>query len=313
MSNPLIDVQKFGQSIWYDNIRRGLITSGELAQMVEKDGLLGVTSNPAIFTAAITGSPDYDQPLKALVSQGGGNAMDLYEKLAIQDIQLACDVLYPVYVRTDKIDGYISRIDSMVDDKIAGPKGLLDTTEDSARRDKLKSLVGKVAIANAKVAYASFKKIYASDRWKALAAKKAQPQRLLWASTSTKNPKYPKTYYVDELIGEQTVNTVPADTFKAFRESGTVRPTLTQNWDENLAHAKETMATLAEVGINFKDVTEALVKDAVQKFADPFDKLLGTVEKKRQSLQAGMAQQTYSVGEYTDAVKKSLEDWRQNA
>ena len=108
MGNPLIEVQKFGQSIWYDNIRRGLITSGELAQMVEKDGLLGVTSNPAIFTAAITGSPDYDQPLKALVGQGGGTAMDLYEKLAIQDIQLACDVLYPVYVRTNKIDGYVS-------------------------------------------------------------------------------------------------------------------------------------------------------------------------------------------------------------
>jgi transaldolase/glucose-6-phosphate isomerase len=410
MGNPLIDVQKFGQSIWYDNIRRGLITSGELAQMVEKDGLLGVTSNPAIFTAAITGSPDYDQPLKALVGQGGGTAIDLYEKLAITDIQLACDVLYPVYVRTNKIDGYvsfevspylandtqgtlkearrlhkaigrenvlikvpatpagvpaikaligegisvnvtllfaveayeavaeaflsgleeyakthddlhkvasvasffISRIDSLVDDKIAGPKGLLDTTTDSAKRDKLKSLVGKVAIANAKVAYASFKKIYATDRWKALAAKNAQPQRLLWASTSTKNPKYPKTYYVDELIGEQTVNTVPADTFKAFKESGTVRPTLTQNWDENISHAREIMATLAEVGISFKEVTEALLKDAVQKFADPFDKLLGTVEKKRQALQAGMAQQSYKLGEYEDAVKKNLEDWRQN-
>src|SRR5438270_9793614 len=85
MSNPLIDVQKFGQSIWYDNIRRGLITSGELAQMVEKDGLLGVTSNPAIFTAAMTGSPDYDQPLKALVNQGIGRAIDLYERLAIED------------------------------------------------------------------------------------------------------------------------------------------------------------------------------------------------------------------------------------
>src|SRR5947209_2532213 len=108
MANPLVDVQKYGQSIWYDNIRRGLITSGELAGMVEKDGLLGVTSNPAIFTAAITGSPDYDQPLKALVGQGGGNAMDLYEKLAIEDIQLACDVLYPVYVRTNRIDGYVS-------------------------------------------------------------------------------------------------------------------------------------------------------------------------------------------------------------
>src|SRR5262249_31233828 len=86
MGTPLIEVQKFGQSIWYDNIRRGLITSGELAQMVEKDGLLGVTSTPAIFTAAITGSPDYDQPLKALVGQGGGTAIDLHQKLALNGL-----------------------------------------------------------------------------------------------------------------------------------------------------------------------------------------------------------------------------------
>src|SRR5437867_553307 len=108
MSNRVIEVQKFGQSIWYDNIRRGLITSGELAKMVAEDGLLGVTSNPAIFTAAITGSPDYDQALKELVGKGGGTAVDLYEKLAIVDIQMACDVLYPVYVRTNRVDGYLS-------------------------------------------------------------------------------------------------------------------------------------------------------------------------------------------------------------
>src|SRR5262245_57266681 len=108
MANRVIEVQKFGQSIWYDNIRRGLITSGDLARMVNEEGLLGVTSNPAIFTAAITGSPDYDQALKALVNQGVGKAEELYEKMAIEDIQLACDVLYPVYARTKKIDGYIS-------------------------------------------------------------------------------------------------------------------------------------------------------------------------------------------------------------
>jgi transaldolase / glucose-6-phosphate isomerase len=407
MSNPLIDVQKFGQSIWYDNIRRGLITSGELAGMVEKDGLLGVTSNPAIFTAAITGSPDYDQPLKALVGQQSGDAMKLYEKLAITDIQLACDVLYPVYVRTNKIDGYISfevspylahdtagtvrdaqrlwkeigrenvlikipatdagfaaiqqaisegisvnvtllfsieayekvaecymagleayakkggdlshvasvasffisRIDTLVDSKL---EKMLDSTSDSALRDKLKKLVGKVAIANAKIAYARYKDLYSSDRWKALADKGAMPQRLLWASTSVKNPKYSKTLYVDELIGPQTVNTVPTETFVAFREQGKVRPSLVENWDENIQNARDTMALLAEVGIDFKEVTAALLKDAVQKFADPFDKLLGTVEKKRQALQGGLVAQSYSVGEYTDAVKKTLDDWRAN-
>ncbi|MBI1916429.1 MAG: transaldolase, partial [Planctomycetes bacterium] len=286
MANHVIEVQKYGQSIWYDNIRRGLITSGDLAKMVNEEGLLGVTSNPAIFTKAITGSPDYDQPIKALVAQGGGTAMDIYEKLAIEDIQMACDVLYPVYVRTNRIDGYvsfevspylandsegtikearrlhkaigrenvlikipatpagvpaiktaisegisvnvtllfstdayekvaeaymagleeyakkggdvskvasvasffISRIDSLIDDKIAGPNQLLDNEKNSAKRDKLKSLVGKIAIANAKIAYARYRELYGSDRWKALAARKAMPQRLLWASTSTKNP-----------------------------------------------------------------------------------------------------------------------------
>ena len=109
MGNPLIDVQKFGQSIWYDNIRRGLITSGELYQMVEREGLLGVTSNPAIFTAAITGSNDYDQATRALVARGVGTAVEIYTRqLAGEDIQLAADVLYPVYVRTNRVDGYIS-------------------------------------------------------------------------------------------------------------------------------------------------------------------------------------------------------------
>jgi transaldolase/glucose-6-phosphate isomerase len=410
MANPLLEVQKFGQSIWYDNIRRGLITSGELMGMVERDGLLGVTSNPAIFTAAITGSPDYDQPLKALVAQKVGSAVEIYEKLAIEDIQLAADVLYPVYMRTNRVDGYvsfevspylandtdatvqearrlhkalgrdnvlikvpatpagipairtligdgisvnvtllfsvdayekvadaymtgleqhllkggdlsrvasvasffISRIDSLIDDKIAGPGQLLDSTRDPVRRDRLKKLVGKIAIANAKVAYARYRELYGTERWKALAAKNAMPQRLLWASTSTKNPKYSKTLYVDELIGPETVNTVPAETFAAFRESGKVRPSLIENWAENIEQAHETMATLAEVGISMKEVTDTLLADAVKKFSDPFDKLLGSVEKKRQALQTGLDSQTYSLGEFADAAQKNLEDWRVN-
>jgi transaldolase/glucose-6-phosphate isomerase len=410
MGNPVIEVQKFGQSIWYDNIRRGLITSGELQGMVDHDGLLGVTSNPAIFTAAITGSTDYDQATKALVRQGVGKAIDIYEKLAIEDIQLACDVLYGVYVRTKGKDGYmsfevspylandtkgtveearrlhkalgrdnvlikvpatpagvpaiqtligegisvnvtllfavdayekvanaymvglehyaskggdiskvasvasffISRIDSLIDNKITGPKQLLDTTEDETKRKKLKSLVGKVAIANAKVAYAKYKELYASDRWKALAAKGGQPQRLLWASTSTKNPKYPKCIYVEELIGDNTVNTVPAETFTEFKKNGKVRESLTENWSENIENAREIMRTLEEVGISMKECTDFLVNDAVQKFSDPFDKLLGAVEKKRQALEKGMSQQTYEVGDAAAAVQAGLEDWRAN-
>jgi len=108
MGNPLIDVQKFGQSIWYDNIRRGLITSGELQEMVDHDGLLGVTSNPAIFEKALSGSTDYDPAMKALVDQGVGTAKDIFVRLAINDIQLAADVVHPVYTRTGGRDGYLS-------------------------------------------------------------------------------------------------------------------------------------------------------------------------------------------------------------
>jgi transaldolase/glucose-6-phosphate isomerase len=408
MANPLIEVQKYGQSIWYDNIRRGLITSGQLQQMVESDGLLGVTSNPAIFEKALNGSTDYDPATQQLVKQGVGTAIEIYERLAGEDIQTAADVLYPVYVRTGGRDGYVSfevspylahdtkatieearrlhatlgrqnvlikvpatpegipaiqqlisggisinvtllfaveayeavakaymaglqqradrgedvgkiasvasffvsRIDTLVDSKLEKD---LNATQDPARRAKLKSLVGKVAIANAKIAYARYQEIYACEAWKKLAAKGARTQRLLWASTGTKNPKYSKTIYVEELIGPDTVNTVPDETFTEFRKNGRVRPSLTENWAENIEQARETMQSLAEVGISMKEVTETLLADAVQKFADPFDKLLGAVEKKRQALIGGkMDAQTYQVGEAAKAVAETLEDWRIN-
>ena len=408
MSNPLVEVQKLGQSIWYDNIRRGLITSGELQQMVENDGLLGVTSNPAIFEKALAGSPDYDQAAKALITQGAGEAKHIFERLAIEDIQLAADVLYPAYERTHGRDGYlsmevspylahdtpgtieearrlraaigrdnvmikvpatregipaikqligegmninvtllfaieaykavanayiegleqlaasggdiskvasvasffISRIDSLIDQKICDA---LDATRDSEHRAKLKSLLGKVAIANAKIAYADYQDLCASARWKALAEKGARSQRLLWASTSTKNPKYPKTFYVDELIGADTVNTVPTETFHAFRAEGRVRPSLTENWAEAYEEAKDTMNTLEELGISMKTVTDHLLADGVKKFSDAFDKLLQVVEKKRQGLLEGeLAKQIYTLGDAEDDVKVALDDWRVN-
>ena len=108
MENPLLQIHKLGQSVWYDNIRRSLITSGELQALVEQDGVCGVTSNPAIFEKALSNSADYDQPLKALVEQGVASAQDIYERLAIQDIQMAADVLAPVYHRTNRQDGYVS-------------------------------------------------------------------------------------------------------------------------------------------------------------------------------------------------------------
>lgn len=171
---------------------------------------------------------------------------------------------------------FISRIDSLVDQKLSQA---LDATRDAERRTQLKKLVGKVAIANAKIAHARHRDLYAGEQWKALAARGAKPQRLLWASTSTKNPKYSKAIYVDELTGPETVNTMPVETFREFRAAGRVRPSLTENWAENIEQAYETMRTLAAVGISMQEVTDSLLADGVQKFCEPFDKLLAAVDK----------------------------------
>jgi len=388
MGNPLLNIQKFGQSIWYDNIRRGLITSGELKEMVERDGVLGITSNPAIFEKALAGSTDYDQALERLVFTGAGTAKDIFENLAIEDIQLAADVMYPVYVRTGGRDGYVSfevspylaydtqgtveearrlrtligrdnvmikvpgtpegvpafkqlisegininvtllfavevyrevalayiegleglaksggdvskvssvasffvsRIDSLVDQKLSEVQKV---TANPEGRAKLESMAGKVAIANAKIAYALYRDLYAEKRWKVLAEKGAKSQRLLWASTSTKNPNYSKTLYVDELIGQETVNTLPAETLTELRAAESVRPGLTENWEESIEQAHETMRILAQVNISMEEVMDTLLREGVEKFSEAFDKLLSALEKKRQALLgAGQAERS---------------------
>ncbi|MFP6663845.1 MAG: transaldolase [Deltaproteobacteria bacterium] len=381
MSNPLIEVHKYGQSIWYDNIRRGILTSGELKAMVDNDGLLGVTSNPSIFEKAVVGSDDYDGDLRALVDQGVSEPMALYEGLAIKDIQMAADILHPVFVKTGGRDGYvsfevspylaadakgtveyarrvhaqigrenilikvpatpegmpairtligegisvnvtllfsvaayeacaqayldgledaakaghdlskiasvasffISRIDSAVDN---GLDGLLADEKDALRRRTMESLQGRVAVANGLVAYARYLDTVASERWKALAAQGATTQRILWASTSTKNPAYPKLKYVEELIGVDTVNTIPTATFDAYREEGQPGPTLQTDWEAKLADATQVMATLAEVGVSMDQVTDALLEDGVRQFSDAFGGLLESVGEKRAALLA---------------------------
>jgi transaldolase/glucose-6-phosphate isomerase len=367
MANPLIDVQKHGQSIWFDNISRDLITSGELRAMVENDGLLGVTSNPSIFEKALASGVAYDPATKALVLQGVEEPKDIFEHLAIQDIQLATDIFYPVYQDTEGRDGFISmevsphlahdteatvaearRLhkticrDNLMIKVPATPKGIpairelisdginvnvtllfsvdmygaaaraymeglekrLAAGEDItrvasvasffvSRVDSLvdkkleetgdknaESLFGKVAVANSKLAYVLYQELSATKQWQRLAAKDARPQRLLWASTSTKNPKYSKTLYVDELIGADTVNTVPDDTFRAFKTGGTVAKTLTQEVDK----AREIVQTLEKLGVSMKEVTDQLLAEGVQKFSDAFDQLLGSVAQKRDGI-----------------------------
>jgi transaldolase / glucose-6-phosphate isomerase len=169
---------------------------------------------------------------------------------------------------------FISRIDSSID-SIAGAR--LKTSKDPHEQEQLKSLLGKVAVANGKQTYQRYLRIFSSNRWKALATKGAQTQRVLWASTSTKNPLYSDVLYVEELIGRDTVNTIPPATLDAFRDHGHTRLSLT----EDLGSADKTMQTVATLGISMKEVTDKLTEEGVRLFAEAFDKLLAAVESSR--------------------------------
>jgi transaldolase/glucose-6-phosphate isomerase len=169
---------------------------------------------------------------------------------------------------------FISRIDSAID-KLLDEK--LKTAHSTGEKSQLQTLKGKVAIANAKLTYQRYKTLFSSDQWQELADKGAQTQRVLWASTSTKNPDYRDVIYVEELIGPQTVNTIPPPTAKAFRDHGKLRESLTEEVEE----ARETMEKLSQAGISMKDVTDRLLEEGVETFEVAFDKLLGAVEKAR--------------------------------
>jgi transaldolase / glucose-6-phosphate isomerase len=202
---------------------------------------------------------------------------------------------------------FISRIDTLVD-SIANEK--IKASKDSAQQAHLKSILGKVAIANGKLTYQRYLAIFSGPRWEALAKKGAHTQRVLWASTSTKNPNYRDVLYVEELIGKDTVDTIPPATLDAFRDHGKVRNSLT----ENIEAAQETMATLPKVGISMKDVTDKLTIDGVKLFADAFDELLAAVEKSSSCpVTPRVSRQTYTLPkELAAAVKTAADDWRAN-
>ncbi len=408
--NPLLTLQDYGQSVWLDYIRRNLFTTGELARLIKEDGLKGMTSNPAIFEKAISGSTDYASALKTYGAQGF-DAKTIYERLAVQDIQDAADLLRPVYDKTSARDGYvslevspylardtsgtleearrlwktvqrpnvmikvpgtpegipaiqqliseginvnitllfsqdryvevaeayitgleqraarggalatvasvasffISRIDTMIDARLAEK---LKTSGNAGEQELLKRLMGTIAIANGKLTYRRYRQLFTSDRWQALAKKGAQTQRVLWASTSTKNPAYRDVLYIEELIGADTVNTVPPATLDAFRDHGKVRASLTEDLDE----AEAAMKALAQVGISMNEVTDKLLDEAIRLFADPFEKLLSAIEKQnptaastRSAASPPLNRQTYSLPKDLDAqVTKSLETWGAN-
>src|SRR5438105_2968008 len=368
-TNPLKGLLAYGQSPWMDYVRRDLLTSGQLKKYIDNDGLRGMTSNPAIFEKAITGSNLYDDILKSPEAKNL-DANGVFEKIAYRDIQAACDIFRPVYQETNRRDGYVSIEVSPflgydtkatiaeahrlwkgvtrpnVRVKFPGtPEGIpairqcleegininiallfaqsayekvaeaflsalearaakgqdishiasvasffvsrIDTLVDSVIDEKLKagvdagqqalheSLRGKVAIANARLTYKKYQELFGGPRWKALAAKGGQTQRLLWASTSTKNPKYRDVLYVEELIGADTVDTIPPATFDAFRDHGKLRNSLT----ENVADANKTMSDMGAAGISMKEVTDKLLADAVKLFQDPFKQLLDAIAK----------------------------------
>jgi len=360
--NPVMRLTEFGQSPWLDFIRRSTIQNGEMAALISDYGIRGVTSNPAIFEAAIAGSEDYDDAIRTL-ARDGKSSEEIYDRLSIEDVGAAADLFRPVYDETGGLDGYVSlevspllardtagtiadaqrlwkaldrpnvmikvpatlegipaiqqliaegininvtllfsleryrmvaeafvaglkrrraegrsidvdsvasffvsRIDSMVDEML---------TQDG--RPEALAMRGKAAIACSRCAYGIWKEVFSESEAAELTSTGARTQRVLWASTSTKNPDYDKVMYVEALVGPETVNTMPWQTILDYRESGNPEDRLTGS----LEGAQSQMKQLAELGIDMSAVADRLEEEAIKKFVDPFNKLIASVEAKR--------------------------------
>ena len=357
-------LSELGQSVWIDFLSRQLLRSGELARMAEEDAVVGVTSNPTIFQKAISEGDAYDEQFKEVLAEED-DAKEVFLRLAVQDVQNACDLLRAVWDGGQGQDGYVSievdpnlaydtdatiaeaqRLHDLVDKpncfvKIPATKDGLPAIEEMIARGRninvtlifsleryaevveayvrgLERLVesgrdptrvasvasffvsrvdteadrrleevgapddlkGKLAVANAKLAYQRYKELFSGDRWEALHAKGARAQRCLWASTSTKNPEYRDVLYVEDLIGPETVNTMPEETIRAFQDHGEVALTLEQDLDE----ARRVFERIAEAGVDYDDVVDTLEREGVEKFADSFRELLDGVRAKRGEL-----------------------------
>ncbi len=368
--NTAQQLHEAGQSVWYDNIQRALIENGELAGMIERGEIRGVTSNPTIFMNAMTKSSDYDQALAPL-AKGGKAAEDIFWELAIEDIQAAADLFRPLYEASRGGDGYVSlevnpdlandttvtlseakrlwkRVNrpnlmvkipatleglpairaaieaginvnvtlifsrerywavmdayltglenrvaaglpidqiasvasffvSRVDTKVDGLlNGMID--RGGARAQFASRTLGQAAIANARLAYNDYKMLFCSERFARLQAKGGRVQRPLWASTGTKNPAYRDVIYVEELVGMDTVNTVPPATLAAFLDHGVVRA---NSLEENLPDALQTLARLETLGVSMANVTRELESEGVKSFSGAWKALMEAVEAKR--------------------------------
>ena len=365
--NPLQDLHRFGVSVWYDNVSRGLISSGELKRLIDEDGVRGLTSNPTIFEKAIGGSIDYDAAIRRH-GRPGQTPLQLFELLAVEDIQAACDVFRRLFDESKGGDGFvslevepslaknvertvseakrlhalvarpnvmikvpgtaegvrafedltaeglsinvtllfsqqryaeiaeayvkglerrlaagkdISRIASVASFFVSRVDSAIDALLNTRPEAEAKALLGKAAIANAKLAYQHYKALFASPRFAALAAKGAKTQRLLWASTGTKNPLYRDVLYVEELIGLDTVNTMPPATVDAYRDHGAGRPSL----EDDVLAAKEQWAALPRFGVDIPAVMNKLTEDGLKSFSASFETLMGKLAAKRAVLE----------------------------
>src|ERR1700754_3551640 len=404
--NPVKALESHGQAVWLDFLARGFIAKGDLKKLIDTDGVKVVTSNPSIFEKAIGSSDEYDAPIGQALKKGDRPVSELFEHLAVEDIQHAADVLRPVYDHLAGHDGFVSlevspylamdtkgtiveaerlwkevdrrnlmvkvpatapglpaiqhligegisinitllfsqkvyvqvaeaylaglekyvagggdpshvasvasffvsRIDSAVDKQLDEK---IAKANDPTEKARLQALKGKGADGKAKMAYQDYKKLFSGPRWDKLAAKGAKPQRLLWASTGTKNKEYSDVLYVEELIGPNTINTVPPATLDAFRDHGKLRDSL----EENVEDAARVLEELERSGISLDAITSELVVDGVRLFADAADKLYGAVAFKRATvLSGGIDAQKLTLGDgLGKAVEKHTEDWRASA
>ena len=396
--NPLKRLERCGQSVWLDYLKRSLIQSGELKALIERDGLKGITSNPSIFEKAIAESEEYDGAIKQFLAESDHTVSEVFEDLAIADIRAAADVLRTVYDRTHGRDGYVSLecspylandteatlaeatrlwtavgrpnlmvkvpatpaglpairaligrglninitllfsvdvYEEVVEAYISGLEDLRQTGGDVSKSASVASffvsridtavdkrlhslsdtaiadrLRGKVAIANAKIAYTRYQALFSAPRWESLAALGAKTQRLLWASTGVKDPAYKDTRYVGELVGPETVNTMPPATMDAFRDHGEA---VCGTIERDAEGARATLSALEEAGISLKEVTQQLVIEGVQLFADAFDKLLEAVARQRRALvkdKLDAIEIALHSPEMKSAFEAEMEAWR---
>lgn len=371
MGNPLVQLKTQGQSVWYDNINRAQLASGEFKRLLDEDGVVGVTANPTIFEKSISSGHAYDAQMAELIGEGK-STNEIYEAMVMQDIRTVADLLRPIYDRTNGQDGYVSlevspelandtngtisevrrfwktvnrpnllikipatpagipaietalteginvnitlifsldsyravteaylsalenrnaegkdishiasvasffvsRVDTLVD-KLLDDK--ITSSSNPAEKEQMQALQGKAAIANARLVYQEFKRIFSTPRFETLKHSGARVQRPLWASTSTKNPAYRDVLYAEQLIGPDTIDTMPLETIENFRDHGVVARTI----ENDLPAAKAELDALEKLGISYDQVTQQLLDEGVKKFDDSFRQLFKGIESKQ--------------------------------